>query len=311
MSVLTAAAPAPQKPAGVRGVIRRRPILSFFVLALSASWIAWIPYILSQNGLGIWGFEFPGGPGGGQLLGMLPGAYLGPIGAALVVTAIADGRAGLRAWAGRLWRWKVGWRWYVTILLGVPAAMVLSSFVFSGGDVQMPSTIVLVALVPGLIMQMLTTGLAEEPGWRDFALPRMQRLLGAPRAAVVIGVVWGVWHLPLYLTQWGEWPTATWYRPIEFVLFCITFNLVMTWVFNRTGQSLPMAMLLHVSVNNSTGVLSEMFPRLDTGLFQHALLLGATVAAIVTMVGTRGRLGYHPEVGRDEVTYPREAARIA
>ena len=308
MSILTAQAP-PQR-GGVLDVIRRRPILSFFVLAFAGSWIAWVPYIVSQNGLGLWDYTFPGGIGGGQLLGMLPGAYLGPIGAALVVTAIADGRPGLRAWARRLWNWKVSWRWYVGILLGVPAAMLLTGLAFSGGQAYMPATSSLLALGPGLLCQMVTTGLAEEPGWRDFALPRMQRILGAPKAAVAIGVLWGMWHLPLFLSQWGEWPDVSWYRPLEFIGFCVAFNVVMTWVFNRTGQSLPMAMLLHVSVNNFAGVWGEMFPTWDIDRFQHALLAGAVAAAGVTLVGTRGRLGYRREHADDLPGMP-EVARLS
>lgn len=309
MSVLTA--PAPPTGGGVRGIVRRRPLLSFFVLANLASWIAWIPYILSRTGLGVWDFAFPGGPEGGQLLGLLPGAYLGPIGAALVVTAIADGRPGLRAWARRLWNWKVSWRWYVGILLSVPAVLVLSALVFSGGRVHAPSATVLLALLPGLLIQMVTTGLAEEPGWRDFALPRMQRLIGAPKAAVAIGALWGVWHLPLFLSEWGEWPDVTWYRPLEFVAFCITFNVVMTWVFNRTGQSLPMAMLLHVSVNNFSGVWAEMFPFWGTATFQHVLLAAAAAAAAVTLLGTRGRLGHRPERTGAPLEHSLEPARLS
>ncbi|UZN03720.1 CPBP family intramembrane glutamic endopeptidase [Cellulomonas sp. S1-8] len=310
MSVVTAQAPAPPRRGGALDIVRRRPLLSFFVLALLASWIAWIPYILSNHGLGIWDFSFPGGTGGGQLLGMLPGAYLGPIGAALFVTAIADGRAGLRAWARRLWNWKVSWKWYVGILLSVPAALILSGLVFSGGQAHMPSAMILGALVPGLLVQMVTTGLAEEPGWRDFALPRMQRIIGAPGAAVAIGALWGVWHLPLFVTEWADWSGTAWYRGPEFVAFCIAFNVVMTWVFNRTGQSLPMAMLLHCSVNNFSGVWGEIFPMWDGPMFLHLLLVTATVAGAVTLLGSRGRLGYHPDPA-DHLEHQLPAARLS
>ena len=308
MSTLTAPAP-PQHRGGALDLIRRRPLLSFFVLANAASWLAWLPYILSNHGLGFWDFSFPGGFAGGQLLGMLPGAYLGPIGAALAVTAIADGRDGLRRWARRLWSWRVRWTWYAGILLGVPAALLLSGLVFSGGRASMPSTVALVALVPGLLFQMVTTGLAEEPGWRDFALPRMQRMIGAPGAAVAIGALWGLWHLPLFVTEWAEWSGTAWYRGPEFVAFCITFNVVMTWVFNRTGQSLPMAMLLHVSVNNFAGVWSEVFPMWGGPTFQHVLLAGATAAAVVTLVASRGRLGYRPDAA-DRLEHRVPAARL-
>ncbi|MFC8191478.1 CPBP family intramembrane glutamic endopeptidase [Cellulomonas sp. NPDC057328] len=322
MSVLPAQAAAPPRNGGVLGVVRRRPILSFFVLALAASWLAWIPYILSLHGLGLWDFRFPGDPGG-QMLGMLPGAYLGPIGAALFVTAVTDGRAGLRAWARRLWRWRVSWRWYVGILAGVPLAMVVSGLVFSGGEAYLPSTAVLAALVPGLLMQMVTTGLAEEPGWRDFALPRVQRRIGALGAAVLVGVLWGVWHLPLFLTVWGGFPEVPWFRPLTFVAFCVVFSVVMTWVFNRTGQSLPMSMLLHVSINNVASVAwADAFPGMGRDTFQNVLLLAAGVGAVVVLVRSRGDLGYRPERTSDvhghepssvgaATALPREAARLS
>lgn len=288
---MTTLAAAPARP-GLRGLIARRPVTVFFVLANLASWIAWIPYVLSNHGLGLWDVTFPGGPLGSQLLGVLPGAYLGPIASALLVTAVADGRAGLREWAGRLWRWRVSWRWYVGILLGVPAAFILAT-VFVGGQAQPPSLMVLAAFVPGLLLQMVTTGLAEEPGWRDFALPRLQRSVGPLGAAAVVGPLWGVWHLPLFLTQWGGGPDVAWYRPVEFIAVCVALNVVIQWVFNRTGWSLPMAMLLHVSINNFASLAwSDMFPGLSTDYVQHALLLGTSVAAGVLLVVTRGRLGY-------------------
>lgn len=96
--------------AGLPGVVSRHPLVSFFVLANALSWLAWTPYVLSQNGLGIWHFAFPNIFGTSQILGMLPGAYLGPITSALIVTVIAGGSVGLRQWGARLWKLRV--RWY-------------------------------------------------------------------------------------------------------------------------------------------------------------------------------------------------------
>ncbi|TQM10014.1 CPBP family intramembrane glutamic endopeptidase [Pseudonocardia kunmingensis] len=290
---------APPRPrargGGALGPVRRHPLLSFFVLANLMSWLAWVPYILSQNGLGIWSYRFPDVLGTSQLLGVLPGAYLGPIASALFVTAVADGRPGLRRWLGRMWRWRVRWHWYAIALLGVPAAMLATGYVFSGGQVHAPSTMAVAAYVPGLLLQMVTTGLAEEPGWRDFALPRLQRRFGPLTGTMVLGPVWAVWHLPLFLTEWGGWPDADWTRAVSFAVFCIAFNVVMTWVFNRTGESLPLAVLAHVSVNNFASVLwSEMFPSIDADRASHAMAAGAVVACVLVLLGTRGRLGYPP-----------------
>ena len=140
-------------------------------------------------------------------------------------------------------------------------------------------------------------GLAEEPGWRDFALPRMQRRFGPLGATVILGPLWGVWHLPLFLSELGNWPHWTWLTPVEFVTTCITFSIIMTWVFNRSGESLPIAMLLHTSVNNFFSIAySDMFPQVSLQSVSNVFLLGSTAIAGVLLIATRGRLGYRPPV---------------
>lgn len=277
-------------------LIRRHPLVSFFVLANLLSWLAWTPYVLSENGLGLWAYRYPDVLGTSQILGVLPGAYLGPVFSAFLVTLIADGRDGLRRWVRRLWHWRVRWHWYAVALLGVPAVLLLTGLVFNGGRISAPSVLVLAVYVPALLLQMVTTGLAEEPGWRDFALPRLQNRFGPLRASLVLGPMWAAWHLPLFLSDWGGYPDAHWSRPLVFIVFCVSFNFVVSWVFNRTGQSLPLVMLLHVSVNNFSSVVwSELFPSLSSDLTLVAQATAAVVAAVVVLVGTRGRLGYTGE----------------
>ncbi|WP_327107853.1 CPBP family intramembrane glutamic endopeptidase [Nonomuraea glycinis] len=297
MAVNSPPSAEPSAQTGLRGVIRRSPLISFFVLANLMSWVAWVPYILSATGLGVLDFTFPSLLGSTQLLGVLPGAYLGPILAAFIVTSVADGREGVRRWLGRMTKWRVSWVWYLVAGVGVPAAIIITGVAVSDGDIHMPSAMVLVAYLPSLLLQMVTTGLAEEPGWRDFALPRMQRKFGPLGGTLVLGPLWGIWHLPLFFSEWGGWPDVTVMRVAEFVAFACVFSVVVTWVFNRTGQSLPLIMLLHVSVNNFMSVVySEMFPSLATAeQASQVTLLAGTTAALVVLVATRGRLGYRPE----------------
>jgi membrane protease YdiL (CAAX protease family) len=284
---------SPASSAGPAALVRRHPLISFFVLAMGMSWLAWLPYILSKQGLGIWDYHFPVILGSPQISGVLPGAYLGPVAAAFIVTALTGGRPALRRWAARLWRWRVNWRWYAIALVGVPLAVVLSGMAFSGGDIHAPSTLALAAYIPALLLQMVTTGLAEEPGWRDFALPRLQERFGPVGASFVLGPLWGVWHLPLFLSDWGGFPDAQWTRPLYFVGFCIAFTIVITWFFNRTRESLPLVVLLHVGVNNTSSVLwPEMFPNIGGETSMLALMTTATIVAAVLLVVTRGRLGY-------------------
>ncbi|MBQ0827238.1 CPBP family intramembrane glutamic endopeptidase [Streptomyces tagetis] len=286
--------PDPARPprAGARAVLRRRPLASFFIMAFALSWAAWTPYILSGNGLGVWAFTFPGGQIGSQLLGVLPGAYLGPIVSALLVTAVCEGREGLRAWRRRMANFRIGWWWYVVVALAVPAALIAATTVLTGHGPVVPPVAVLVAVLPGLAVQMITTGLAEEPGWREFAMPRMQERLGPVAATLVVGVLWGAWHLPLFLTEWGGGPRRDVTPVLEFLATVVAFSFVMTWIFNRTGGSMPLVMLTHVSVNNFVSIAwTDTFPKVAPAYGSHAFLLASLAAAVVILAATRGRLG--------------------
>lgn len=280
------------------GFVSRHRMTSFFALAFGLSWLAWAPYVLSENGLGILHFRFPTVAGSSQLFGVLPGAYLGPILSGFLVTALAEGRPGLRQWAGRLLRWRVHWGWYVAVLVSVPLVLVVTSIPFGGGwhAMHVPPMSVFAAYLPALVFQLATTGLAEEPGWRDFAIPHLQPRFGPMRGTLILGPLWGAWHLPLFLTDWAGWPDVNWVMVIEFVASATAFSVVMTWVFNRSGESLPVAMLLHTSVNNFFSVAwVAIFPAIDFHHdTTHVLLIASTVAAVVLIAATRGRLGYAP-----------------
>ncbi|MEU5281145.1 type II CAAX endopeptidase family protein [Streptomyces asoensis] len=278
--------------ASLRSSIRRRPILWFFSLTYLLSWMAWAPYVLSMNGLGLWHFTFPGANGVSQLLGVLPGAYLGPIASALLITGLTEGRAGLRAWWRRMTKFRVSWRWYALVLISVPAALTVASMGLSDQPPQMPSIVILAAFLPGLLLQMITTGLAEEPGWREFAMPRLQDRHGPLAATLIVGPLWGVWHLPLFLTDWANYPDVTWMAVAKFVLTAISFSFVMTWVFNRSGQSMPLVMLLHCGVNNYYSIVwTDLFPNLSTEITSNATLTCTLAGALIVLVATRGRLG--------------------
>ncbi|MTD58625.1 CPBP family intramembrane glutamic endopeptidase [Amycolatopsis pithecellobii] len=282
-----------------RGLVGRYPLTSFFVLAFGLSWLAWTPYVLSENGLGLVPLHFPVIAGSTQLLGVLPGAYLGPILSAFLVTALAYGRPGLRQWLGRFLKWRVSWRWYLSVLLGVPIALALTSIPFSA-ERHLPTASLLGAYAVGLVFQMITTGLAEEPGWRDFALPHLQPRFGALRGTILLGVLWGCWHLPLFLTEWGGWPEVRPLKVVEFLVSCAAISIVMTWVFNRTKESLPIAMILHTSVNNFMSVAwLAMFPAVRADDSMLILLIAFSAAAIILLVTTRGRLGYRAPATRE------------
>lgn len=163
-----------------------------------------------------------------------------------------------------------------------------------------------------LLMQFVTTAAAEEPGWRDFALPRMQDRFGPVAGTTILGFLWGCWHLPLFFTEWGG-PNVTWYQPIEFIAGCIPLSLVMTWVFNRTGQSVPLIMLLHAGINSTYSLVwPEVYTNLDSARDPiHAQLIASLVAGAVLIIATRGRLGLQAPKAPGAATPPHHLADTA
>jgi membrane protease YdiL (CAAX protease family) len=285
--------PAPTRQ---RNLIRRFPLGCYFLLAYAISWVAWLPYLLSDDGVGLLHFNL-GSPYLSQLVA-LPGAYLGPLSAAFIVTAATEGRTGLRRWRHRLLKWRVDGQWYLLAVIGVPTVLILGTLALPGAasQIRFPTAEALALYLPFLVFQVLTTGIAEEPGWRDFALPRIQQRFGPLTGTLILGPLWAAWHLPLFLTQWALTPLT----PLSFAQFAmmsVVFSITITWIFNRCGQSLPIAMLVHASHNNLFSVLwSDIFPHLEPAWNQlNAAIIAYAVIAVLIILTTRGRLGYHTD----------------
>jgi membrane protease YdiL (CAAX protease family) len=280
---------------------------SFFVIAYLGSWVLWLPYILGPDGLGLEpGIELPKLLGSTELAGVLPGAYAGPLGAAFLVTLVAGGGPALLRWRHRLNRWRVGVKWYLLALVGTPALLMLGTLPLPGvlDDVRAPGAAVVATYVAMLPLQIVTSGLAEEPGWRDFALPILQYRYGPLRGTGMLGVLWAIWHFPLFATRWSYMGDRVgrpeWYGTIAvFTVMCVMISFFITWVFNRTNESLPLAMMLHASVNNTASVLLfAIFPALPMDLGLLPALIAFTAVGLAVLVATRGGLGYRrPEVG--------------
>jgi CAAX protease family protein len=163
--------------------------------------------------------------------------------------------------------------------------------------------------VLGIYVYVLFLGgaLGEEPGWRGFALPRLQTMHGPLLGSLILGPLWALWHLPLFWTPWNE---LTVFNVVVFVLTTTCLAIMYTWVFNNTKGSVLMAILIHASFNGSvTGILAPLFPAPileDYGLLP--ILGGFGALAVVLIALTRGHLGYqhyHQEVEEpDSATAP-------
>jgi uncharacterized protein len=202
----------------------------------------------------------------------------------------------------------VGFRWYLFAFVGVPVLVVLSVVVIPGvlGSFQGLSALDPLYLL-GIFLYALFPGgaLGEEPGWRGFALPRLQSLHGPLVGTLILGPLWGLWHLPLFLTPWNE---LTALNVVGYVLTTTSLAIMYTWVFNNTKGSVLMAILIHATFNWTTVPVTQLFPTPileDYGLL--TILGGFGAFAVVLVALTRGRLGYQhyrQEVEADSAAAP-------
>jgi membrane protease YdiL (CAAX protease family) len=276
--------PSPEKP---EGIIQRHPLVCYFVMAYGFTWLAWIPYVLSQDGLGLLPFHL-------TQLGTLPGAYLGPLLSGFLMTAATEGKPGVRRLRYRFIQWRVGWQWYLFALCGIPIIIVMGLTPLPGMEAAVhPDPLHLILFFPPLLlMEILTSGLAEEPGWRGFALPRLQQQFGPLLGSVLLGILWQCWHLPLYLTSWGN--GAGWLDILEAIIGNIGLTIVITWVFNHARESLLITILMHATLD-ACGADAELNLFSAPWLLKYSnlgLLIGFGIVALVLVVVTRGRLGY-------------------
>lgn len=208
-------------------ITARRPLLASVLFTFLISWTAW-------GLLAILGTE-PGINIGGIL--WLLGGLSPPIGAA-VAARIADGNQSTRQLLRRLLRWRVGWRWYgVAVLL--PGLVVITSIIIDAQVREETTPLPVPEFVPlfaGLIaVSAIIGGGLEEIGWRGFALPRLQASLDAFTASLAVGVVWMIWHAPLFVV-----PGAVQFDlpVLPFVVQGIALPVVFAWLYNSAHGSL-------------------------------------------------------------------------
>ncbi|QLG60885.1 type II CAAX endopeptidase family protein [Halorarum salinum] len=248
---------------------------SFVVLTFAFSWTVWgAGYLLAEGGTRT------------TLLLMLGG--FGPAFGAVVRLRL-EGRS-VRTWLRGRMRFRVGARWYL-VALAVPvafAAVHTVSVAVRGGPLA-PS--VLVDRAPTFALAVLVTafvgGGQEEFGWRGYLLPWLQDDLGPFVASLVLGVVWAVWHLPLYVVpgayNWGE-PFGL-YVPVV-----VGFAVVFTWLFNRVGGALPALILLHAAVNSSGLLVPASRSTLAgvAGTPEYLVQFVAVVAVVLAVLAVDG-----------------------
>ena len=209
-----------------------------------------ISFVIAWGILGLYIFlpEFMGTVFG-QLTGNHPLFFLAvyaPAIAAFILVVCNDGIVGLRRFLGRALLWRCSVAWYAFLIIGIP-------LIFIGGSTlrgnlftePFPFTSLQVMLVALFLAAI--KGPVEEFGWRGLALPLLQRNFAPIWAGLILGAIWGLWHLPAFLlsgTQQSEWSFTA------FFAGCLAISVIATVLFNRSRGSILLSAFFHFSLMN-------------------------------------------------------------
>lgn len=218
-----------------------RRVYTFFAVTFGISWgiPAFLVYLAPWIGFG--------GTAGELMYSLLYYvAVWGPAIAAFIVTGMTEGKAGLRAFAGRIVAWRTSARWYLLALIGIPMLYLLAAtFTWLAGEPAFgwPSGASAWQVLTISALLRATAGPIEEIGWRGFALPLLQARLGGIGAAMTLGLIWGMWHLPLFWTGLDIAAFAM------FMVQIVALSVILTVLFNASAGCLPLMMLVHWLTN--------------------------------------------------------------
>ena len=212
---------------------------------------------------------------------LMKGALIpyGPVLAAIIVLGITVGRKGLRELWQMLTHWRIPYVWFLAgpaIISSYHAAGLIANLLL-GAKLALPPH-----LSWGILLELLLIGgLWEEPGWSGYLLPKMQeRFSGRPHglflAAIVTGVFRGIWHLPLFL--YGKIP---WF---DILIFNFAFQLIITWVFYRSGGSILAVMLLHFVSNLMASFTHPMFEGAAYITYTALFMMAACITAVILVL---------------------------
>ena len=227
---------------------------NFFLLTFAYSWVIWIPSVL--DGIGI---ELPFRVTGYSVLVVIIGAFA-PLMAAITLVAREGGWKGVRAFLGQALDFHIK-PVYLILALSLPLLIhVIAHYLALAVGLDVAKTLIpteipvapIVLAIPTFILMLVIGGGQEEFGWRGYAQEPLQEKIGVIPASLVIGVIWGIWHLPLWFMR-GDLHSA--YSFLAFVMMTTSISIVYAWLYNSNGKKLIVVMFFHAMNNTAAPLL--------------------------------------------------------
>ena len=248
-------------------------LLVFSALAFAWSWSCWLLAPLFKADA----------PAAATVMSLAGG--FGPSLAALVVVGYNSGKAGLHRWLTCCLQWRMGWRWMVLAFLFPVVFMGLAAtaHVALGGSLPPSPAAGHVGLAAANFLLIFLVGgpLGEEFGWRGYALPALQARWGWRAASLLLGVVWAVWHLPLFYSA----GTVQSHLPMGlYALSAIASSVLFAWLFNRSRGSIVPVLVLHTAVNAWSLIIPVMVLPDGSNLRPFQIVVGILVLAAVALL---------------------------
>jgi membrane protease YdiL (CAAX protease family) len=255
------------------GFLKRYPVIPYIVLV----------YILPLPILSLRYFDLPFEPI------LIYASWTPNIAAFLVLGVILREKGGVRDLVSGWGKWRVGTRWYLAAISPLFIALLAAEvFIVLGGSTIVPEQPIGFPLLMSIFLSLITGAMGEELGWRGFLLPRLQQRYNALVSSLIVGVIWAIWHLPLWSLPGYGWDVIPYWT---FALGAISTSVISTWVLNNTGGSLVMASIIHLMMNFGMSVVGilGLIPSPRDG-WMIASILFAIYAVVVVVVAGPSRL---------------------
>jgi len=226
----------------------------FFLLTYAYSWVIWIPSVLDEIGI-----ELPFRVTGYSALVVIIGAFA-PLMAAITLVVREEGWKGIKEFLGQALDFRIK-PVYLILALSLPLLIhVIAHYLALAVGLDVAKTLFpteipfapIVLAIPYFFLMLVIGGGQEEIGWRGYAQEPLQEKIGVIPASLVIGLIWGIWHLPLWFMT-GDLHSA--YSFLAFVMMTTSISIMYAWLYNSSDKKLVVVMFFHAMNNTAAPLL--------------------------------------------------------